>query len=101
MAKARDKSSVTVADVIEHLKTLPQDMEVWVCWDEGGCYYPTKNKRQACVQEISLQELHGSRRRRKEWMDPDMFSKGSRGKIKKVCVLNESWKDKPWFKESK
>ena len=26
----------TVKDLIEHLQTLPQDMEVWGTWDESG-----------------------------------------------------------------
>jgi len=33
---------ITVADTIEHLKTLPQDMEVWAICDESGEYSPVK-----------------------------------------------------------
>ena len=31
---------MTIKDVIEHLQTMPQDMEVWVTWDESGEYWP-------------------------------------------------------------
>ena len=31
---------MTVKDLIEHLKTLPQGMEVWQTWDESGEYWP-------------------------------------------------------------
>ena len=31
---------MTIKDVIEHLQTMPHDMEVWVTWDESGEYWP-------------------------------------------------------------
>ena len=33
---------MTVADHIKHMLTLPQDMEVWRCWDESGEYLPAE-----------------------------------------------------------
>ena len=33
---------LTVKDVIAHLQTLPQDMEVWSVWDESGQYAPLR-----------------------------------------------------------
>ena len=31
---------MTVSDLIAHLQTLPQDLEVWSVWDESGEYTP-------------------------------------------------------------
>ena len=33
---------IKVKDFIEHLKTLPQDLEVWIFWDESGECWPEK-----------------------------------------------------------
>ena len=40
---------MTVAELIEHLKTLDQDRGIWVCYD-GGCgwYAPTPDDRAEC-----------------------------------------------------
>jgi len=36
---------MTVAELIEHLKTLDQDRGIWVCYDGGvGWYEPTPDE---------------------------------------------------------
>ena len=36
---------MTVKEQIEYLRTLPQDLEVWHCWDESGECFPTQSPR--------------------------------------------------------
>ena len=69
---------MTIADVIEHLKTMPQDLEVWVTWDESGEYWPAV-KPQARVDWIheTTRTIGGTR-----WL-----STFEAGTGKPVCVL--------------
>jgi hypothetical protein len=68
---------VTVADVIEHLKKLPPDTEVWTTWDESGEYWPA-TRLQGRIDWIAQVERFGKKR----WEESDEPGKG-----KPVCVL--------------
>ena len=68
---------MTVADLIEELKALPQGLEVWTTWDESGEYWPAENGKAFRVDDIAERTLLG----RKMWRDA--YPDGG----KKVCVL--------------
>lgn len=67
---------IAIKDVIEHLKTMPQDMEVWETWDESGEYWPV-TKQQGRIDHVINVRRTGRRRWEK--------SQNNRGKA--VCVL--------------
>ncbi len=73
---------ITIADVVKHLLTMPQDMEVWET--ENGRYWPTQTPP-GMVIAVSPVVFHG----RKSWeeVSPDNLDDKS---TKKVCVLLES-----------
>lgn len=48
MKNSRQKT-LRVKDLIAYLKTLPQNMEVFRYWDEGGTYCPVKSGVQAAT----------------------------------------------------
>lgn len=68
---------MTVKDVIAHLQTLPQHMEVWMTWDESGEYWPA-TRPQGRVDRIELVP----HRRGPRW---ELSHDRRRGKA--VCVL--------------
>jgi hypothetical protein len=69
---------MTIKDVIEHLKTMPPDMEVWVTWDESGEYWPA-TEPQGRVEWVH-QETRTDGRMRWECSYEE-------GKGKPICVL--------------
>jgi len=63
-------------DLIKHLKTLPQDLELWVRWDESGECWPmtkfpceivdvAKTRRHGTHRWEEYQEWNGKRKSRK------------------------------------
>ena len=69
---------MTIRDVIEHLQTMPPDMEVWVTWDESGEYWPA-TEPQGRVDWVHQETRTGGRTR---WE-----ASYEEGKGKPVCVL--------------
>lgn len=78
---------VRVKDVIAHLQTLPQDMEVWGFWDEAGTYHKLHSCKQGRVVEIMRTKIFKSDRFK--WYQKSSV-KGFKktGKPKKVVVLD-------------
>ncbi len=79
----KKEKPLTVRQVIEHLKTLPQDMEVYHLWDEGGTYHPvTSTKMAAHIEAIVF-------RKPKYWSGKEWFSAENEKEdgSKKVCVI--------------
>jgi hypothetical protein len=68
---------MTIKDVIEHLKTMPPDMEVWETWDESGEYWPV-TEHQGRVDFV----MRITRRGKPRW---EQSAENGRGKA--VCVL--------------
>jgi len=69
---------MTIADVIAHLKTMPQDMEVWRTWDESGEYWPA-TEPQGRVDWVQQETRKDGRIRWKNSYEE--------GRGKPVCVL--------------
>jgi len=69
---------MTIRDVIEHLQTMPPDMEVWVTWDESGEYWPA-TEPQGRVDWVHQETRTGGRTRWEASYED--------GKGKAVCVL--------------
>lgn len=53
---------VLLKDVVAHLLTLPQNLEVFELWDEGGYYFPAQTHRLGCVQRVKFKSLGGTSR---------------------------------------
>jgi hypothetical protein len=91
---------IILKDVIAHLQTLPQDMEVWDFWDEGGSYHRLESIRQGHVATIAKMKRYHDRRKTR-WMEYGPFDKDEPiiGKPKKVVILQESIDE--FFKRTK
>ncbi len=76
----KENTTLTVADIIKHLQTFPQNMEVWTTWDESGEYWPaeTPQGRVDFIQELPYRD-------RIRWEREDEPGAG-----KPVCVLLSS-----------
>lgn len=75
---------MTVHEVIEHLKTLPQDMEVWDLWDESGKYYPLAGNPPGRIDTIAYNRISSGG----GWGCYEEVKPGTDGSLK-VCVLNQ------------
>ncbi len=81
---------IFLKDVIKHLQTLPQDMEVWGFWDEGGCYHRLGSTRQGHVAKIARLKRYNDKKIR--WTEYTHFDKDEPiiGEPKDVVILEES-----------
>jgi transposase len=78
------RRTVTVADMIKHLQTLPPDMEIWTVWDESGEYSPAVTP-QARIDTISKRKnVMG----KEWWMEHcESYSDEAIQGTREVCVL--------------
>jgi hypothetical protein len=74
---------MTIKDVIEHLQTMPPDMEVWVTWDESGEYWPA-TEPQGRVDWVHRKTRTDGRTR---WVESFTAQGQKDGTGKAVCVL--------------
>ena len=85
---------VKLKDVVAHLQTLPQDMEVWTFWDEACTYAPAESAKQGHVATIAKQRKYtdGRKFQWREYGPLDDLVPWF-GKPKEVVVLDESYLD--------
>lgn len=72
------RRTMIIKDVIAHLQTMPQDMEVWTLWHEAGTYQPA-HAPQGRVDWI-VQRI---RRGKTRWEESEEAGHG-----RSVCVLD-------------
>ena len=72
---------MTVRDVIVHLSKFPQDMEVWITWDESGEYWPANRPLGRIDHVIKTRRKHAWN----AWWESRIKGKG-----KAVCVLEHA-----------
>ena len=76
---------MTVKEQIEYLQTLPQDLEVWHCWDESGECFPTPSPRGEILYVKNIR-----RRDKRRWEED--YVESNEGKLplpgsKKVVMI--------------
>jgi hypothetical protein len=82
------KIPITVSDLIEHLKTLPQNMEVWDFWDESGEYWPCEK------MPVRIDLINSCLSDKKGYFSKGNWRISYDGTGKKVCVLCENFLDR-------
>ena len=53
---------MTIAEMIEYLKTYPQSMEVWKTWDESGECWPASKLGIGSIRRVVRRRVNGKMR---------------------------------------